>query len=156
MADGRFGRCVGCSAVKVFCGGCASLKARCVLCAGARRRALHRVANRAYGRSPLGLASGKRRQASFRVRREAAVTDAISTEGSPSSMTSMPPTSVTEVARAEDVSPHESDISKIRVHIEVVRCARCHRVLTGRVRPSERSPDRRRRRPRLPTVVRAP
>jgi hypothetical protein len=34
--------------------------------------------------------------------------------------------------------------------IAVVRCARCLRLLSGWVRPSERRPERRRRAPRLP------
>jgi hypothetical protein len=152
--DGRFGRCVGCSEVKVFCGGCASVAAKCAPCAGSRRRLKHRVANRAYSRSPLGRASGRRRQASFRGRQQANVTDAISTQESTSSTTSVLPTSVTEAARPEVLSPHESSIPSVKTSVDVLRCARCRRVLSGRVRPSERSPER--QRPRAPRLPRAP
>ena len=55
-----------------------------------------------------------------------------------------------EAARTEEPSPHESAIPRVHPPIGVVRCARCRRVLSGRVRPSERGPERRRRRPRLP------
>ncbi len=61
-----------------------------------------------------------------------------------------------KAARTEEPSPHESAIPRVHPPIGVVRCSRCRRVLSGRVRPSERSPERRRRRPRLPTYARAP
>ena len=154
--DGRFGRCLGCGEVVVFCGVCASVKARCDACAGQRRRARHREANRAYSRSPRGRASGRERQARFRAARRARVTDAISTEAVPPSMPSLPSTSAVEAPVTEEVSFHASGEFKKHQSIAVVRCACCGRVLSGRVRPSERSPARRRRRPRLPMLARPP
>ena len=62
-----------------------------------------------------------------------------------------------EGTRTEEVGSDESSESKVERSIAVVRCAGCGRVLSGRVRTSERSPERRRgRRPRLPVLVRAP
>ena len=155
--DGRFGRCGGCSGVFVFCGGCASVKARCGACARERRLALHRESNQEYGRTPGGRASGRRRQARFRAAREGAVTDAISTEESSGSTSSSPSSSTGEGARTEEVSADESSESKVERSIAVVRCAGCGRVLSGRVRPSERSPERHRgRRPRTPVLASGP
>lgn len=150
--DGRFGRCGGCEEIKVFCGGCASVGARCASCSGERRRALHRVANRAYGKSPLGRASGRERQARFRAVDRERVTDAISTEGSPAASSSSPPSSAMEAARTEEVFSNEPSVPTSDRRIAVVRCACCGRVLSGRVQPSERSP-RLRRRPRIPRVA---
>jgi hypothetical protein len=154
--DGRFGRCGGCEEVKVFCGACASVGARCAPCSVERRRARHREANRAYGRSPGGRASGRVRQARFRSRRRGGVTDAISTQGSPPPTSSSPSSSAVEAARTEEVCSDESTVPKSDRGIAVVRCASCGRVLSGRTRPSERSPERRRRRPRVPGLVRGP
>ena len=92
-----------CVGVGVFCGGCASVRARCAACAGERRRAQRREANRAYGHSPLGRASGRERQARFRARRRARVTDAISTQTSASSMSSLPSTSEVEASVTEEI-----------------------------------------------------
>jgi hypothetical protein len=153
--DGRFGRCGGCVRVLVFCGVCASVRARCRPCAAERRRAGHREANRVYGRSPGGQASGRRRQARFRAGRGARVTDAISTQGSPPPMPSSPSSSVEEATRIEEIPTDESSEPKLPRHIAVVRCAGCGRALSGRVRPSERSPARRRG-PRVPRLSRAP
>ena len=153
--DGRFGSCGGCVRVLVFCGVCASVRARCGPCASERRRARHRKANRAYGRSPGGRASGRARQSRFRALRGGRVTDAISTEGSASPMPSSPSSSAVEAARIEEIPTDESSEPKLPRRIAVVRCASCGRVLSGRVRPSERSPERRRR-PRVPRVARTP
>lgn len=173
--DGRFGRCKGCGAMKVFCGRCASVGARCESCAACHRRGEHRMANQEYGRSELGRASGKKRQARFRARHRGdrgGVTDAFSTEESRSSTTSLASRSVVEAALPEDLPPHDTALPSLpralpplgasplrasRPPLGVVRCARCRCVLSGRVRPSERSPaSRRRRRPRPPSHTRAP
>lgn len=158
--DGRFGRCAGCGQVQAFCGPCASVRARCASCAVPRRLALHRRANRAYSRSAAGRASGRERQARFRAGRRGGVTDGALTEESPSSTTSLPSVSVVEAARTEELSSDESAIASLPCRlappIGVARCVRCGRVLSGRVRPSERSPERRRRRPRQSTYVQPP
>lgn len=158
--DGRFGRCVGCSQVQVFCGRCAAVRARCGSCAAPRRLARHRVANRAYGRSPAGRAAGRRRQADFRARRREGVTDGSLTENLTSSTTSKPSLSVVEAARTEESPSHESAVSSLgpglHLAIGVVRCACCGCVLSGRVRPSERSPVRRSRRPRQSVFIGPP
>jgi hypothetical protein len=154
--DGKFGRCGGCVRVLVFCGVCASVRARCGPCATERRRAGHRKANREYGRSPGGRASGRARQSRFRARRGGRVTDAISTEESAAPMPSSPSSSAVETARTEESPTDESSEPKLPSRIAVAQCASCGRVLSGRVRPSERSPERRHRRPRAPRVARAP
>lgn len=166
--DGRFGRCQGCSSVRAFCGVCASVKARCKPCAKQRRLELHRKANRLYSTSPAGRAAGKARQKRSRTARRGPVTDAISTqELTPETTASSPSSSIVEAPRTKEVVPHDSQPdsrphSQSQSHphcqpIAVRRCARCGRVLSGRMRPSERSPERRRRRrPRLPSHVRAP
>ena len=107
--DGRFGRCVGCEEVKVFCCGCASVGARCDPCSAERRRWRHREANRTYSQSARGRASGRRRQARFRALRRGDVTDTISTE-EPPPPTSPSPSASIEATRTKEVSTHESTL----------------------------------------------
>ena len=130
------------------------LGARCGGCAAERRRDLHRRANRVYGRSPQGRATGRARQARFRAARRGLVTDAISTEESPSPTSSLPSSSTVEATRTEEVLPDESQDPKLPPSLGAARCARCGRALSGRVRPSERSPPRGGRRPRAPRLAR--
>lgn len=147
--DGRFGRCVGCAVVVVFCEVCASVHARCVTCARQRRREIQRAANRRWGTSPAGRASGRRRQADFRARRRRRVTDPISTETARPPTSLAAPSSAVEPARPEEGS-RASSLRSFRHPIQAMQCARCGRVLSGRVQPSERSAPRRpsSRRPR--------
>jgi hypothetical protein len=157
--DGRFGRCQGCGEVVVLCGVCASVRARCGACAEQRRRVLHRQANRRYGRSPDGRASGRVRQARWRAVHRGGVTDVLSTEAVPGSTpVTSPSCSEVEASRGEEVVADETQSrpSPSARTIANLRCARCGRVLSGRVRPSERSPERHRRRPRQPYGARAP
>jgi hypothetical protein len=157
--DGRFGRCRGCGHVHVFCGSCASVGACCGDCAAERGREAHRRANRTYAQTPEGRASNRARQsrwrgqiAAFRQR----VTDTISTEDPVPATTPSPSSSEVEPARDLEMSTHgpskqSSDQGPPRE--AAVRCACCHRALSGRVRPSEWTPPRRpgyRRAPRPP------
>jgi hypothetical protein len=73
-------------------------------------------------------------------------------------MPASPSSSAVEAARTEEIPTDESSEAKVPKRIAVVQCASCGRVLSGRVRPSERSPERhrRRRRPRAPRVAQAP
>lgn len=156
--DGRFGRCRGCDQVLVFCGPCASVAARCGDCADARRREAHRRANRAYARTTQGVASNRARQARRRRRmalNRRPVTDTISTEAPAPPTPPSPSSSEVEPTRDTEVPLHESpNRSEDRCAIagEASRCARCGRVLSGRVRPSEWTPPRRglRQRKRAP------
>ena len=149
--DGQFGRCVGCGGVHVFCRSCAAVGASCVACADAVRRAHHRRRNRAWSKTPAGVASNLRRQARSRARRRR-VTDATLSEEVPASTSPSPSSSASEPARekvtAEDGSERDDGV-RGRGGIGVVRCARCGRTLSGRTRPSEWTPPRR-------SAVRAP
>ena len=150
--DGRFGRCRGCGRVRVFCGPCASVGACCRGCAAGCRVESHRRANRVYAGTPKGVASNRERQRRRRGRNalnRRGVTDTISTED-PAAPTPLSPSgSEVEPTRDTEVSTHEgSDREENRQPAagEVVRCARCGRVLSGRVRSSEWIPSRRGRR----------
>lgn len=152
--DGRFGRCLGCVRVVVFCEVCSSVRARCRACAALRRRETHRKANRRWSTSSAGRASGRRRQAKFRARRQR-VTDPISTQ-EPASPTLAPASSSAVEPTQPEEGSHASSLRSFRHPIGVAHCACCGRALSGRVQPSERTVPRRRstRRPRPP--ARAP
>ena len=147
--DGRFGRCRGCRRVLVLCGPCASVGASCAGCASERQRASHRRRNAVYARTLEGVASNRRRQVRWRARRalnRSHVTDTISTEGPAAPTPPSPSSSAVEPTRDTEVSTHEaSDREENRRPAagQAVRCARCGRVLSGRVRPSEWIPARR-------------
>lgn len=151
--DGRYGWCVGCRGRFIFCRGCVSVRARCAPCARGHRLERHREANRKWSRTPEGRASGRQRQAAFRARRRR-VTDTISTEAAPAPTPSPSPPSPME----GPVSGKES-----RAHVprkppedrRILRCSRCHRVLSLFVFPSE-SFGVRPRRGRAPRAPRAP
>lgn len=152
--DGRFGRCLGCAVVVVFCEACASVHARCVACARQRRRETRRAANRWWARSPAGRASGRRRQAGHRARRRR-VTDPISTEAASPPTSLSAPSSEVEPARPEEGS-RASSRRAIHHPILEFQCARCGRALSGRVQPSERSAPRRRSSRRARQAARGP
>jgi hypothetical protein len=159
--DGRFGRCRGCGRVHVFCGPCASVGACCGACSGSLRRGAHRRANRRYSRTEKGRASNRARQARRRGQLALArqrVTDTLSTEERASRTPPAPSSSSVEPTRDTEVSTHgpSNRASGHRPAGEVARCARCGRVLSGRVRPSEWTPPRRSRRRRAPRLPRAP
>ena len=141
--DGRFGRCRGCERMLVLCGPCASVRACCAGCAAERGREAHRLANRAYARTPKGMASNRARQARWRERRalnRRHVTDTTSTEERAAPTPPAPSSSEVEPARKTEVSTHEaSNRAEDRRPPagEAERCARCGRVLSGHVRPSE-------------------
>ncbi len=143
--DGRFGRCVVCGEVHVFCGSCAAVGACCVDCAPGRRRAQNRRRNRAWSRTPQGRRSNRHRQARFRDDRSR-VTDAILPQA-PSASTSPSPSSSTLEPTREKASvgdgPERIERDRRSGAIGVMRCARCGRVLSGRVRPSEWIPPKR-------------
>jgi len=159
--DGRFGRCRGCERVQVFCGSCASVGACCEGCAPSRGREAHRRANRAYARTPKGLASNRARQARRRGRialNRRRVTDTISTQEQGAPTPPSPSRSEVEPTRDTEVSIHApSNRSEVRRPAagEALRCARCGRTLSARVRPSEWTPPRRPRRRRAPRLPRA-
>jgi hypothetical protein len=150
--DGRFGRCRGCGQVHVFCGPCASVGACCSCCAKERRREAHRRANRAYVKTPRGILSNRLRQDRRRERaalNRKRVTDTISTQDPAPPTPPLPSSSEVEPARDTEVSTDEiSNRAEDRWPAagQAVRCARCGRVLSGRVRPSEWIPPRRARR----------
>jgi hypothetical protein len=159
--DGRFGRCRGCGQVHVFCGPCASVGACCRGCAAGRRVESHRRANRVYAGTPKGVASNRARQRRRRGRsalNRRGVTDTISTED-PAARTPLSPSgSEVEPTRDTEVSTHEAsnrEESRQPVAGDAVRCVRCGRVLSGRVRPSEWIPPRQRGRRRAARQPRA-
>jgi hypothetical protein len=158
--DGRFGRCRGCEQVLIFCGPCASVGAYCAGCAQEPRRQAHRRANQAYARTPKGRASNRARQERWRGRRalnRRHVTDTISTDARPPLTPPSPSSSAMEPARDKEVSTHEASnrAEDRRPACRAGRCARCGRVLSGRVRPSEWTPPRRACRSRAPRPPRA-
>ena len=156
--DGRFGRCVGCGEVHAFCGSCAAVGACCLACSAERRREGNRRRNGAWSKTEKGRASNKRRQARFRADRRR-VTDATLPEASPSSTSPSPSSSAEEPTR-EKASVEDGRIDRAKRRRQaarrygVVRCARCGRVLSGRVRPSEWRRTRRAsvRAPRMPEI----
>jgi hypothetical protein len=162
--DGRFGRCRGCGQVHVFCGPCASVGAWCRGCTAGRRVESHRRANRVYARTPKGVASNRDRQRRRRGRNalnRRGVTDTISTEEPAGPTSPSPSSSEAEPTRETEVSTHESsdrEENRPPAAAEAMRCARCGRVLSGRVRPSEWIPPRRpeRRRAARPPGARGP
>jgi hypothetical protein len=159
--DGRFGRCRGCRRVLVLCGPCASVGASCVGCADERQRESHRLRNAVWARTSAGMASNRRRHVDWRARRalnKSHVTDTISTEGPAAPTPPSPSSSAVEPTRDTEVSTHEaSDREENRQPAagQAVRCARCGRVLSGRVRPSEWIPPQRRGRERTARQPRA-
>jgi hypothetical protein len=159
--DGRFGRCRGCGQVHVFCGPCASVGACCRGCAAGRRVESHRRANRVYTRTLKGVAANRERQRRRRGRNalnRRGVTDTISTEDRAAPTPPSPSSSEVEPTRDTEVSSHEAsnrEESRQPVAGDAVRCARCGRVLSGRVRPSEWIPPRQRGRRRAARQPRA-
>jgi hypothetical protein len=152
--DGRYGWCGGCRGKLVFCRGCVSVRARCAPCARRRRVEQHRQANRKWSRTPQGQASGRRRQAAFRARRRGRVTDTISTEAvPPPTPPPSPPSPMGGPVRGQESRAHVP--REMPEAPCVLRCARCHRVLSCYVLPSESFAVRRRHR-RVPRQPRAP
>lgn len=143
--DGRWGRCVVCGEVHAFCGSCAALGACCLGCAPERRRAKNRHRNRAWSRTPKGRRSNRHRQARSREKRRR-VTDAILPEALSAPTPPSPLSSTSEPTREKaSVGDGTERIGRERRGdaASVMRCARCGRVLSGRVRPSEWTPPRR-------------
>src|SRR5271155_1025751 len=119
----------------------AAVGACCEGCASSRGREAHRRANRAYARTPKGLASNRARQARRRGRialNRRHVTDTISTQEQGAPTPPSPSSSEVEPTRDTEVSIHApSNRSEDRRPAggEALRCARCGRTLSGRVRP---------------------